>query len=103
MSLYDWTKHYITFRDLVKRQIVKKTFLETSILVEEKKEKKIYLVMEELEDALSSLKKFKDDTKSYIITLNTNKNCTTLIDNWKEFSKYKQLTIIFFELEKNEK
>ena len=103
MNLYDWTKHYIVFKDLMKKQIVKKTFLETSIIVEEKKEQKIYLVMEVLEEALPSLKKIKKEYKYYITTINNMNNCNSLINKWEEFSKHKNLTILFVDVQENEK
>jgi hypothetical protein len=103
MDLYEWTKHYIAFRDMMKKQIIKKTFLETSIVVKEKKEEKIYLVMEELKKTIPSLKKLKRNVKIYITTLNNISNCNTLIEDWNKFSIYDHLTIIFVEIQENEK
>jgi len=102
VDLYEWTKHYITFRDILKRQIVKKTFLSTSIVIEEKKETKLYLVMENLSEAIAIIKKAKDKT-IIIATLNTIINCNKLIDNWDAFAKEAQLTVLFVDVVLNDK
>ncbi|MFP4523001.1 MAG: hypothetical protein ACOCQQ_00065 [Candidatus Nanoarchaeia archaeon] len=102
MDLYEWTKHYIAFKDILKRQIVKKTYLTTSIVVEEKKEKKLYLVMETLSDSVESIKKTKGK-KTIIVTHNTITNCNTLIKEWDIFAQEANITIIFVNVDLDDK
>lgn len=102
VDLYEWTKHYINFKDILKRQIVKKTYLNTSIVIEEKKDTKMYLVMETLADAIESVNKIKDKT-TIIVTLNTVPNCNTLVDNWELFANKANTSLIFVDVALDDK
>lgn len=102
MDLYEWVKHYISFRDAMRKQIIDTKYLETMIVVQEKSEQKLYFIFEHLEDCAGAIKKINGE-KATIITLNTKENADYLIKQWEIFSEKKDLTIIFAHPGTNEK
>ena len=104
MDLYEWTKHFIKYKDVISRRIKTTKFLDTTIHIEEKTGiKKIYLVYENLEEGIKASSKLKDE-KGIIVTLNTKTNVDVLRDNWKEILKKDQdITILFAHPGTNEK
>lgn len=106
MDLYEWTKHFIKYKDVIARRIKTIKFLDTSIHVEEKEKfnntKKIYLVYENLEEGIQASSKLKDE-KGIIVCLNTKINKNILIKNWKKLLKMKDITILFAHPGTNEK
>lgn len=99
MNLLEWTKHYIKFKDCIKKQIQSIEEKEDRIVVQEKKGEKIYCVSENIEDKLLTQKKCEG--KKYLITLNKKQNVTFLAENW-DLIKDEDVTIIFANTETNE-
>ena len=99
MDLYEWTKHYISFRDCIKKQIVKQEFEEDSVLVEEKKGNKEYYINQDLGKLIP---KIKDGIKTFLVCENTEKNIHILVKEWDELIKNKEITIIFANAKTNQ-
>lgn len=99
MNLVEWTKHYIKFKDCMKRQITSIEELEDRLLVHEKKEDKVYCITEELKDKL--LTENKCEERKFIVTTNTLMNVKFLADNWKLIEN-EEVTIIFANTKTNE-
>ncbi len=99
MELYEWTKHNITYKDSMKKQILKQTFNENNILVEEKKGKKHYYINEQLQK-ISKYAKEKETI--YLICSNTKENIEELYKSWEQFIANRKLTIIFANPETNQ-
>ena len=104
MDLYEWTKHFIKYKDVIAKKIKNIKFLDTTIHVEEKSgTKKIYLIYENLEEGIKASSKLKEE-KGIIVTLNTRTNVNTLSNKWKEILKKEQdITILFAHPGTNEK
>lgn len=102
MKLYEWTKHYIKFKDQFKKEIIEIELKNKNILVKEKKETKEFIVMEKLDNLNAELKNIKKE-KTIIVCLNNKKNVEIVYNNWNEIIKYPQLTLIFVQPTNNEK
>lgn len=96
MNLYEWTKEFIKYKDVIFKRIKTIKFLDTTIHVEEKNgTKKIYFVCENIQDGLAQIDTLKDE-KGIITTLNTSKNVSVLIKEWDSLLKNKKdVTILF--------
>jgi len=99
MDLYEWTKHYIKFRNCVKKNIIKLELENNKIITKEKDIKKTYLISENI---INSIKKI-DKGITIIVCLNTKENIENINNNWNLFSKKKELTIICVKPDTNEK
>lgn len=98
MELYEWTKHYIKFKDCMKRNIKELIEEENKIKTHEKKENKIYLIAEDITTHINeTCKEYK-----ILVTLNTKKNVDTVINNWKTLITEENLSIIFANPQTNE-
>ncbi len=101
MDLFEWTKQYIKFRDVMKREV--KEIIEKNnheIITEEKKENKRYLINDKIEEAI---KQIRNEEKTIIVCSNEKENIKELIKDWNKVKNNKKLTIIFTETETNEK
>ncbi len=115
MQLIKWLKHYIQFKDCVKKQIVDIKEETDKIIVTEKKmrgnktisdtqseapgkENKTYFVHDELGEILSKT----GSEKTYFVCLNSKKNIKTLLDNWDSLIANKSITILFAHPGSNE-
>ena len=103
MDLYEWTREYIRFRDVLRREIKSTTEGDRSIIVTEKKKEKTYIIEEKLSDGINEIKKHDKKEHLIITTLNTENNSKELISSWDELLKYEDLTIIFCHPGTNEK
>ena len=99
MNLIEWTKHYVKFKDCMKRQITEIEELEDRLLVHEKKEDKIYCISEDLRTKL--LTEVECENRKYLVTLNALQNVKFLADNWQLIDD-KEFTIIFANPKTNE-
>lgn len=91
MQLTEWLKHYITFKDCMKKQIISVNIQKESIIVEEKKETKTYYVHPQLAAIID--KKAKE--KTFLVCLNSRENIKTLLEQWSQLITQKQLIILF--------
>lgn len=91
MELFEWCKHYIKFKDCIKKNILNITFDKEEILVKEKQREITYLVNKNIQQSIDKLSK----KQSVIITTNTKTNFDKLINNWKKLTKNKLITIMF--------
>lgn len=99
MKLVEWTKHYIKYRDTMRRKIKSIIENDTDIIVEEKNGLKInYLIHEDL----SEIKKLNNN-KNVIITLNSKKNVDTMIKLWDEHINHPETAFMFVNITTNEK
>ena len=97
MTLKEWTKTYIKYKDMIPRIIDKVDETENSIVVSEKTGEKIsYLCIENME-ALPA----DNISTERIVCLNTKKNLDWLLNNWDSV-KDKKTVFIFVNLEKAE-
>lgn len=99
MNLTEWTKHYVKFKDCMKKQIESIDELEDKLIVHEKKEDKTYFIIEELKEEFLLEPKAKE--KSFIVTLNKLNNVKFLAENWKSIEN-EEITIIFANTKTNE-
>ncbi|MBN1175928.1 hypothetical protein JXA48_04760 [Candidatus Woesearchaeota archaeon] len=99
MNLAEWAKHYIKFKDCMKRQITSIEELDGKLLVHEKKEDKLYCIAEELKNSL--LEEKKCEGRKFLVTLNTPANVKFLADNW-QLVQNDEITIIFANIKTNE-
>lgn len=99
MELIEWAKHYIKFKDCMKKNIVEMNVLEHDILVKEKQQDVHYYVHQDL---ATSISKLEPEGKQTIICHNTKANFDTLVKDWKNLITHKQLTIIFAHPSSNE-
>jgi len=103
MDLYEWTREYIRFKDIIQKRIKKLEEKESIILVEEKNKTKTYIIVEKLNEGVEKLNKHDKKEHLIITTLNTENNSKELISSWDELLKYEDLTIIFCHPGTNEK
>lgn len=98
MELFEWSKHYIKFKDCMKKNILEMECKADEIHVKEKQREIIYYIDETI---TTSIKKLQNK-REIIITTNTKENFTELIKNWEKLAKQKELTIIFSHPKNNE-
>ena len=101
MELYEWTKHYIKFKDQFKKQIQKTTYETNLIIVKTKTETIKYFITEKLENSIKLKNKEKNE-KTILVCLNSKENLKTITTKWDELIN-EQLTIIFVNPKTNEK
>jgi len=99
MNLIEWTEQYIRFKDAMKKNIKEIRTEKNKLIIKEKNEEKEYLIEEKLDKTIENLK----EKKQIIVCLNTKENLNTLINKWDEVKNKKKLTIIFVQLETNDK
>lgn len=100
MNLFEWTKHHITFKDCIKKQIVEIREVNTNELeVIEKKTTKHYVISSSLATCLELL---HAKGIEFIVTTHTEKNITTLLKEWHTLSSKVNVTIIFANAHTNE-
>lgn len=99
MDLYEWTKHYIKFRDCMKKNIKELVLEEGIIQTKEKKEDKTYIVSEDIEH---SIEKIRDNITTILVCLNTKNNIKHIYQHWDVLSKNTNLTIICAQPNTNE-
>ncbi|MCA9477554.1 MAG: hypothetical protein KC535_00210 [Nanoarchaeota archaeon] len=98
MELFEWCKHYIKFKDCMKRNIVSLEERDHEILVKEKQRDIRYLIDDDINKSISAL----TDSLEVIVAPNTKANFDALIDQWDELKNHKQLTVIFCHPDNNE-
>ena len=97
MTLKEWTKAYVKYKDMVPRKVETIKETETGIIAKQKtREETKYICMESIETLLPG----KVD-KERVVCLNTKKNLDWLIKNWEQV-KDKETVFIFVNLEKAE-
>lgn len=94
MKLFEWTKEYIKFKDMLKKQNTSVEYLDNKIIVTQKDNKINYLVDDNLNNIIFGAEKFKE---IFLVCLNTKKNVDIMEDNWQILAKNPKLTIIFVE------
>ena len=98
MELFEWSKHYIKFKDCMKKNILDIEFKDDEIFVKEKQKNIIYYVESDISKGIAKLQQKQE----VIITLNTKMNFDELIKNWNVLKKHQQLTIIFSHPKNNQ-
>lgn len=98
MELYEWSKHYIKFKDCMKKNIQDIEYKDNEIFVKEKQRDIIYHIAPDITTGITQLQQKQE----VIITTNTRKNLDELIKQWNILKKHKQLTIIFSHPSTNE-
>ena len=100
-DILEWVEHYFKHRDLILRKIADIEKSPDKLKIKYKDDS--YEEVVALTD-LGSVDINKLASNTTIATLNTKKNFKNLVEKWKDFSKMKDLKIIFFnpdsELEK---
>ena len=91
MELFEWSKHYIKFKDCFKKNIQNIEYKKNEIFVKEKQRDIVYHIASDLTTGITNIR----NKQEIIITLNTKENFNTLISQWNTLKKYKQLTIVF--------
>lgn len=99
MELYDWAKHYIKFKDCMKKKIKELVLEEGTIIAKEKEEEKTYFIAENIKEIIT---KINFETTTYLVCLNTKANIDTIYKEWKELITKPKLTIICAEPNSNE-
>jgi len=117
-KLVDWTEIYLTYADVLKKQIINLKKNNNSFFVEKNVEReKVFetiFCFEKLNK--NNLKKIKEHqntdssntnssikTKMIVVTINDKENTIFLANNWSWFKKQKNLSLFFVNLKKNEK
>lgn len=101
MELKEWTKHYIKFKDAMKKKIKNIAETEFGYEVEEKDGNKVFYVIHHIEDGIHHLEELKGE-KIYFVTPNTQTNVKQTIQSWDTLKEHKELTIIFANPKTNE-
>ena len=101
MELKEWTKHYIKFKDAMKKKIKTITEKEFGYEVEEKDGKKVYYVVHHVSDGLKHIEELKGE-RIYFITPNTQTNVKETVKSWESLKDHRELTIIYANARTNE-
>lgn len=95
MDLFEWTKEYVKFKDMLKKKIVNMIFDENKLIVEEKDNKKItYFIHENIVDCFKEIENKKNED-FVLVCLNTYDNVEFVEKNWNKLIEYEKLVIIF--------
>ncbi|MBU0758096.1 MAG: hypothetical protein KKF44_08560 [Nanoarchaeota archaeon] len=97
MNLNEWAILYLRHRDSFKKNIIEILDEKNRLIIKYKDRTEECMIYPEL-DQLNIEKK---DSPVLIITLNKRKNADHLIKNWKLFSNFEKLKIIFINPDKN--
>ncbi len=100
MKLFEWTKEYIKFKDMLKKQNTSVDYFDNKIIVTQKDNKINYLIDDNLNNIIKDIEDIKE---IYLVCLNTKKNVDVMEDNWKILTQNPKLTIIFVEPDLNVK
>lgn len=101
MKLNEWTKHFIKFKDCMKKHIKDMTIETDRIITTEKIKNKTYLINEDLEQGTRLLNTAKTETV-FVVCLNTKNNVNYLFKQWKRLSEHKDFTVVFANPKSNE-
>lgn len=99
MELYEWTKHYIKFKDCMKKRIKELVFEDKKIIAKEKDEDKTYYISEKIGDIINKIDK---ENTTILVCLNTEENVNKINEKWDLLRKNPKLTIIFAQIKNNE-
>jgi hypothetical protein len=90
--IMDWADSYLRHRDLIARRIREISAEKERLVITTKEDTKEYLIAMPL---LSKVDSSMIREPTIIVTLNKKINLKTLTDRWDEFSKIKEISIIF--------
>ncbi|MFC1769250.1 hypothetical protein ACFLZX_05815 [Nanoarchaeota archaeon] len=92
-ALSDWYIHFVRNRDLIFNKIEKIDENEGIIYFKEKVQK---LIIEPfIEDIKPILESMEEDKHYALVAFNTKQNLKQLLENWKELSNFKFLSVTF--------
>jgi hypothetical protein len=96
-NLVDWTFNYLKNKDLYlkKIEVIEKNKKEYDIYVKFKDREQFFVVQPIIEDIEDMFSKFNLEKYFGLVVLNTKSNLNSLVDNWKEFVKFKHLCVYF--------
>lgn len=100
MELYEWTKHYIKFKDCIKKQITEMIFEDNQIVAKGKNEDKTYFIADKIKNSIDKLNNKKT---TIIICLNTKENINEINNEWNLLITKPKLTIICAQPTTNER
>jgi len=110
IMLKEWTHNYLKNKDILHKRISTITDKGDYILVENKDETHIIVIVKEkmvdVDKVLDLFKKYQKKHKAQKLTLvlnNNKKNLDLLIKSWKKFVEFTSLTVIFANPEMNDK
>jgi len=102
-QLMEWTIHYVKNKDLTFRKLVKyEEHLSKEYIDFQFKDKTVtHFILDQLKDDLFT--KIKEHEHKTIVCLNTEENFAFLIKNWKKLSEFRNLSLVFVNLNINDK
>ena len=93
--LKDWIINFVKHKDIFTKSIDKIEYDRDGfdIVVHYKDQTRFFICTNHLENLPEMMKKFNEDDRYGIVTINSHANFKKLIEHWKELSRFKMLCI----------